>query len=216
VDTPRLTRYLLDHPAIELVTGTAMTDWADGPTVLACGIDARQLPGAGYLELGAVIGQLDRVARDAGALQALAAPITGHGYLAPADDGCIGVGATYEYEPWPSEEATEANLRHLTRLTGEGDARSLDHHRASRCIASDRLPVVGALVDLEGRENVERLVSVGHGSMGTVSAHLAASVIGAVITGSVLPLTRPLQALVSPRRFRTRQARRGYRFGSTP
>lgn len=219
VDTPALTRYLLDHPAIELVTGTTLSDWPEEPTVLACGMAARSLPGAAFLELGVVAGQLDRVARGEGLLKGLAAPITGHGYLAPLDDAAIAVGATYEYEPWTPEKATGANLRHLVRLEGEPrqiHGRSLSQHRATRCVASDRNPVVGALVDLEGEENGDRLVSVGHGSMGTVSTHLAASLIGAAITGSVRPLTGPLRAMIEPGRFRIRQARRGYRFGATP
>ena len=42
-----------------------------------------------------------------------------------------------------------------------------------------------------------------------------AVVLSAMITGEFLPLTEDLQALVSPARFRDRQARRGYKFGAT-
>ena len=221
VDTPGLTRHLLNHPAIEVACGSALDDWPEGPTVLACGMGARQFPGAAFLELGVVSGQLDRVARGTGQLQGLRAPITGRGYLAPMSDGTIGVGATYEYEPWPPAQATEANFRHLTRLAADWHSpdygcRPIDHYRASRCVSSDRTPVVGALVDLGEEDYVDRFVSIGHGSMGTVTTHLAASLIEAALIGSVRPLTDPLLALVSPRRFRLRQARRGYRFGAAP
>jgi tRNA 5-methylaminomethyl-2-thiouridine biosynthesis bifunctional protein len=216
VDTPRFTRYLLDHPAIEVRYASSGSDWPAGPVVLACGMSARDFSGAAYLELGAVGGQLDLVERASGLLTRLTAPITGHGYLAPLDDQRIGVGATYEYQPWPSERSTAANLRHVERLTGALDARVLGQHKAIRCVASDRNPVIGPLVAPDGREDVEHLVSVGHGSMGTVTSQLAASLIGATLTGQFPPLTAPLQRLVSTARFRERQARRGYRFGARP
>ncbi len=218
VDTPRFTRFLLDHPAIEVRARSPLEDWPEGPAILASGIAARDLPGAAFLELGVVSGQLDRMERGAGPLRGLNAPITGYGYLAPLGGHCLAVGATYEYQPWPPGQATQANLKTLSRLVGDpaDDCRPIDCYRASRCVSSDRTPVVGALVDLNGRENVDRFVSVGHGSMGTVTAHIAAALIGARVRGGVLPLTRPLADLVSPARFRIRQKKRGYRFGAAP
>ncbi len=219
VNTPVLTRKLLEHPNIEVVTESILEDWPEEPTVLACGMAARSFPGAAFLELGQVTGQLDLVNRGNSALQNLTAPITGWGYLAPLDETTIGVGATYEYQPWPQERATEANLKHLQRLLGEvGEAlpRSREQKRAIRCVSSDRNPVIGPLTDLEGNEDVHRLVSVGHGSMGTVTSHLAATLITATLTGQFEPLDARLLALVSTSRFRNRQARRGYRFGAEP
>ncbi len=217
VDTPVYTRTLLEHPAIELVTGQALTDWPDEPAVLACGMAARGFPGAAYLELGSVTGQLNVIGRGAGALKNLAVPITGRGYLAPIDDASIGVGATYEYQPWPTDKATDANLTHVRRLMGEAwQPTDVAHIRASRCVSSDRNPVIGPLTDIDGVNHVSRLVSVGHGSMGTVTSHLAATLIGASISGQFEPLQEPLLELVQSRRFRERQQRRGYRFGATP
>ena len=45
---------------------------------------------------------------------------------------------------------------------------------------------------------------------------LAAMLIGATLTGQFEPLTERLLALVTSRRFRERQKRRGYRFGAEP
>lgn len=217
VDTPRLTRALLDHPQIHLETGQARTDWPEAATVLACGFGAQAFPGAEFLELGRVSGQLDLVARGDGALANLAVPITGRGYLAPMDAERIGVGATYEYEPWPNERATTENLKHVVRLLDDdaGPA-SVGAVKAERCVSSDRIPVIGALMSADGREDVGRLVSVGHGSMGTVTSHLAATLIGATLSGSFEPIDARLRALVATGRFRSRQAKRGYRFGARP
>ena len=217
VDTPRFTRALLDHPDIELLTRSALNEWPDEPTVLACGMAARRFPGASYLELGEVTGQLDVLNRAGSALTQLTTPITGRGYLAPMDSDHIGVGATYEYEPWPEDEATSANLKHVQRLLGQdwtAGKTTTETRKAVRCVSSDRNPVIGALYDLEGAENVHRLVSVGHGSMGTVTSHLAATLIGSIVSGQFEPLDASLLALISSQRFRTRQARRGYRFGA--
>ena len=97
----------------------------------------------------------------------------------------------------------------------EGD-KATESRKAVRCVSSDRNPVVGPLYDLAGSENVHRLVSVGHGSMGTVTSHLAATLIGSTLTGQFDPLDANLLALISSHRFRSRQARRGYRFGAQP
>jgi tRNA 5-methylaminomethyl-2-thiouridine biosynthesis bifunctional protein len=218
LDTPRFTAALLDHPGIEVEVGSAVDDWPEEPTVLACGMSARRFPGAAFLELGSVTGQLNVVTRGDSPLQKLRVPITGRGYLAPIDEATIGVGATYEYEPWPVDEATEANLRHVQRLLGKAqeELEAAEHTKAVRCVSSDRNPVVGPLVSIEGTEDVGRLVSVGHGSMGTVTSHVAASLISTTLTGQFEPMDARLLELIGSARFRNRQARRGYRFGAEP
>ncbi|HEY5645697.1 MAG TPA: tRNA (5-methylaminomethyl-2-thiouridine)(34)-methyltransferase MnmD [Pseudomonadales bacterium] len=220
VSTPELTRTLLAHPLIELCTGMPLAEWPEEPCVLACGMDARRLAGASYLELGRVYGQLDLLRPRSTALAGLAVPIVGNGYVTPlpgntAADPLIASGATYEYAPWPAGRATERNLLHVTRLAAEG-ATPTAAVRAERTVSSDRQPVIGPLFDIHGREIVGRLVSVGHGSMGTVSSHLAADLLAARLGGDFEPLAAPGRALVTPLRFRERQARRGYRFGAEP
>lgn len=228
IDTPRFTHTLLDHPGITVRTNRALKDWPEGPTVLACGINTRSFAGAEYLELGTVHGQLDLVTSAKGPLGRLRLPVTGHGYVAPVDieRSLFGVGATYEYEPWPEDRASAANRVHVERLAGEG-FEPFSSRKAERCVSSDRNPVIGRLYPLEEGANatdieesatdgVDRLVTVGHGSMGTVTSHLAATLIEASLTGQFEPLAKQELALVSARRFRTRQARRGYRFDARP
>jgi len=221
VDTPTFTQTLLDHPGIEVVTGCRLDDWPDDLTILACGMDVRRFDGAAYLELGRVHGQLD-VLRPQGALAGLTVPIVGNGYVTPmpgripgAVENLIAAGATYEYEPWPADRATRRNLTHVDRLEQDG-ALPVRTCRGERTVSSDRNPVVGPLYDADGQSCVERLVSVGHGSMGTVTSHLAADLIAARIRRSFEPLAAAERALISPLRFRHRQAKRGYRFGALP
>ena len=61
--------------------------------------------------------------------------------------------------------------------------------------------MIGPLINLEGEENLHRLVSVGHGSMGTVTSHLAATLIAATLTRQFEPLDDRLLADVGPEHF---------------
>ncbi|MCB1686061.1 MAG: tRNA (5-methylaminomethyl-2-thiouridine)(34)-methyltransferase MnmD [Pseudomonadales bacterium] len=235
LDTPRFCRALLDHPRIEYRPGTRVADWPDAAAVLAAGFESRTFPGAGYLELSRIGGQINLLEAAVPDPDALRCALVGPGYLAPADlavpgsDLCggdpgactdretirrIGVGATYEYRPWSVERATRANLAHSTGYGLEG-WRSAGHHKALRCVSSDRVPIAGPLTTLEGDCLPDRYVTTGHGSMGTVSAHFSALLISAHILGEFTPATGDLTEAVSPARFRRRQARRGYRFGAT-
>jgi tRNA 5-methylaminomethyl-2-thiouridine biosynthesis bifunctional protein len=217
VDTPRLTRALLDHPSIEVLFNRSGNAWPEGTAVLACGTAAQAFPDAGFLELGRVHGQLDIVRPPPGPLGKLTVPIVGNGYVTPLParpPDVLAVGATYEYEPWPEARATARNLLHVNRLV-EGDAIPLEAVKGERSVSSDRNPVVGALYDQQGIEHVDRFVTTGHGSMGTVTGHLAAALIGTRITAGFEPLAARERSLVSPLRFRQRQARRGYRLGAS-
>ncbi|NIP13249.1 MAG: FAD-dependent 5-carboxymethylaminomethyl-2-thiouridine(34) oxidoreductase MnmC [Pseudomonadales bacterium] len=212
VDTPRLTRALLDHPKVELVTGASVTTLgtADEVTVLACGADCSRFEEARYLELSPVHGQIDILESE----QRPSVPVVGNGYLVPGEGRLI-VGTTYEYRPWSVETATDANLSQLPEDVRQA-TRWLGRARGTRGVTSDRLPVAGHLYDLDANP-VERLfVTTGHGSMGTVFAPFAGAVVAALISGDFPPLERDLEQALSSARFRTRQARRGYRHGAQP
>jgi tRNA 5-methylaminomethyl-2-thiouridine biosynthesis bifunctional protein len=232
VATPTFCRALLDHPRIQLETTRTVRDWPEGtrePTILACGAGVQGFEGGEYLEVAPVHGQLDLVTavRDASPvgsgswpLESLRVPLVGPGYVARLLDpeggtpATFAVGATYEYEPWPDAEATARNRSHLTHLGATG-IEGLAGEKGTRTVSSDRLPVLGPLYHRDGSFDRNRLVTTGHGSMGTVTAHLGASVVLAWVTGSMPPLAAAQAALVSTERFRVRQARRGYRLGAT-
>ena len=83
-------------------------------------------------------------------------------------------------------------------------------------MSSDRLPVAGRLFDLNGHPLTGVYATAGHGSMGTVFAPFAGAVVAATISGDFPPLEKELEQALSSARFRTRQARRGYRHGARP
>lgn len=142
-------------------------------------------------------------------------PVVGNGYVAPrpGEPTLFGAGATYEYEPWPVQQASERNFLHLDRVAA-GTYSPVGHKKAPRSVSSDRNPIIGNLYDLERQPCVDRFVTTGHGSMGTVTTHIAATLISAAMTGAFAPLADSQLELISPLRFRLRQARRGYRFGA--
>ena len=215
IDTPALCRAMLDHPNIQTIESQAATDWSDTPTVLACGVASRAFAGAEYLELAEVGGQIDLFEPQATALAQLPVALVGNGYLAPTDLG-LAAGATYEYGPWTPERASSTNLEHLQTLSGvdSADVRWRSSHRGTRSVSSDRTPIVGQLVDSTGQSLDGRFVSTGHGSMGTVTSHQGAALLSAELVGDFLPMAPGQAGLLSPRRFRERQAKRGYKFGA--
>ncbi len=220
VNTPAFCATLFDHPNIEVQTERPLSAWPDHPTILACGVGTQAFPDAEFLELAAVSGQLDLISATGKRLESLKLPIVGNGYIAPLPgaeqrlDRSFGVGATYEYNPWPATEATERNLRNLERIAPDA-YRSLSVHKATRSVSSDRNPIIGSLYSLDQRKLVDKFVTTGHGSMGTVTSHLGAAMLAARLHRDFIPLAPALDALVSPLRFRIRQARRGYRSGAT-
>jgi tRNA 5-methylaminomethyl-2-thiouridine biosynthesis bifunctional protein len=215
IDTPALCRALLEHPNIQTIESQASTDWPENPTVVAGGYASRAFAGVEYLELAEVGGQIDLFAPQSTALAQLPVALVGNGYLAPTDLG-LAAGATYEYQPWTPEDASSTNLGHLRKLTGVGadDVRWRSSHRGTRSVSSDRTPIVGQLVDPAGHPLEGRYVSTGHGSMGTVTSHMGAALLSSQIVGDFLPMAPGPAELLSPRRFRARQAKRGYKFGA--
>jgi tRNA 5-methylaminomethyl-2-thiouridine biosynthesis bifunctional protein len=211
INTPQLCRTLLQHPNIEIVTSAATTGWFAEPTVLATGVTCQTFAGAQYLEVEPVFGQIDIVRPVACRLASISAAIVGNGYMAP-HNGNLSIGATYELSEWRPANATRSNLEHLDEADYEWQSR----HRGVRSVASDRTPIAGQLTDLEANPQLNRYVSVGHGSMGTVSSHYCAVLITARLTGEFAPMASNIQNALSPHRFRQRQARRGYKLGSSP
>lgn len=219
VALPELVRGLLDEAAergLEQVEarllpamGPGGAALPDGPLVLACGAETRAFSEAGYLELAPVAGQIDVVT----VAEAPAVPLVGNGYLVPMGgaDGAarVALGSTYEYRPWEPGRATVHNLE---QLDGRPH-RWVGAWRGTRSVSSDRTAIAGPLFDPGGVALRDRLVTTGHGSAGNATAHLAAAVLSAYLSGDCPPLARPVEAALSPRRFRERQARRGFRHG---
>ena len=197
VEPAALTRALLDHRRIDVRLGQRAPKDVR-PLVLACAGAVRDYPPAAYLETAQVHGQVDIVTMDDRPRLA----VVGDGYLAPAACGVV-AGATFEHRAWPVRQASESNLRAVAGRPYRWKGRA----RATRTIASDRMPIVGELAP-------GLYVSTAHGSMGMVSAPFAAAMLSSRMTGDYAPVDPAVAELVAPERFRRRQARRGFRMGA--
>jgi len=160
----------------------------------SCGRPVR-LDASDELEVTGLIGQIDRFACQ----RPPRLPIVGNGTFVPSSDS-MWTGATYEYRPWTTRDATSANAERFRRLFGIAPGDSLEHFRGIRAVTSDRLPVVGYDQGL--------WFNLGHGSHGTTSAILGAEIIASAIAGEVAPVSSDIVRLLRPDRFRERQQRR--------
>ena len=204
VDLPVLCRHLLEHERIRHISNLGGVN-TQCPQVLCNGSQARHWDGLSWLEIADVVGQIDAVewaGHHIGTEADSGHAVVNKGYRW-ARHGKAYLGATYEYTPWSVEEATQFNLKnHSESLPAHWQWKA--RYRASRAVTSDRVPFIGHLGG-----NV--WIATGHGSGGTTSAPFAAEILTSLILGWLPPTSRAVVELVSPRRIKERQKRRGVR-----
>jgi tRNA 5-methylaminomethyl-2-thiouridine biosynthesis bifunctional protein len=165
-------------------------------------------------------------------LTAPRAVVTGAGYVLPAADGIVVTGSTYDRDdddPELQVQGHEANLQRLAQLLPDAqavaDASTLDGAVGFRCVAPDRMPLVGAVPDvgaarirkasLSGAQLTdlprcpELYCASGYASRGLVWAALAGELLASLIEGEPLPVEGDLADALDPGRFVLKQARRG-------
>jgi len=197
--------------------------------VLANSNDLTRLAGIAQA-LAAVRGQISYVPA-----QCLAAPqvvLTGSGYVLPASDGLVLVGSTYDRDdgdPGMQPRGHESNLLRLAQMLPEArpgiDAATLDGAVGFRCVAPDRMPLVGAMPDVAAARAQKAALSgaqladlprapglycaSGYASRGLIWAALAGELLASLIEGEPAPLERDLADALDPGRFVLKQVRRG-------
>jgi tRNA 5-methylaminomethyl-2-thiouridine biosynthesis bifunctional protein len=157
--------------------------------------------------------------------------LTGRGYVLPASDGLVLAGSTYDRDnddPEPQLQSHESNLLRLAQLLPDAqlalDASKLEGAVGFRCVAPDRMPLVGAMPDvdaaraqkaaLSGAQLADLPRSAGlycasaYASRGLVWATLAGELLASLIEGEPSPLEGDLADALDPGRFVLRQARR--------
>jgi tRNA 5-methylaminomethyl-2-thiouridine biosynthesis bifunctional protein len=157
--------------------------------------------------------------------------LTGSGYVLPAADGIVVTGSTYDRDnddPEPQLKSHEANLLRLAQLLPEArlalDAAKLEGAVGFRCVAPDRMPLVGALPDVDAARAQKAALSgaqltdlprspglycaSAYASRGLVWAALAGEMLASLIEGEPAPLEGDLADALDPGRFVLRQARR--------
>ena len=174
------------------------------------------------LPLRRVRGQLTHL--PPGSTPAPGAVLAGAGHLIPMPDGSAIAGATFDYDDErtaPGAEDHVGNIERLERLLPGASAR-VDHTELGgavgfRCVAADRLPLIGALPST-GRNaavsarDVPRLTGVygafAYASRGLTWAALGAEIIAAELEGEPSPVESDLAQAIDPARFLLRRARR--------
>ena len=189
--------------------------------VVASGAGALNLAQTAALPLAAVRGQVTHL--EAGGLPALPFVLCREAYLTPAVNGKHSLGASYDDDPDPAlrPASQHDNLEKIRSLLGDetiGRDAPLAGRVGFRCVAPDRLPLVGALPEAHASAGVERLRQVarqpglygllGYASRGLIWAPLAAELLACQLDGEPLPLEAELATALDPARFLLRARRR--------
>jgi tRNA 5-methylaminomethyl-2-thiouridine biosynthesis bifunctional protein len=192
--------------------------------VMANGAGAMRMPQAAPLPLTAMRGQVSHLPAEM--LPALPVVLCREAYLTPPSHGIVSAGATYDLDPDPelSPASHQENLQRLRGLLSDPQAAQgapLQGRVGFRCIAPDRLPLVGRLPDFDAAGSTERLRDVprhpglysllGYASRGLIWAGWAAELLAAQLEGEPLPLESALVDALDPARFvlRARRTNRG-------
>jgi len=197
--------------------------------VLANACDAARLSDFAAAPLQRVRGQLTLLPASAAAPRTV---LCGRGYVLPAIDGNIVVGATFDPDSdaiQPDDVSHAANLhraeRLLPRISADVAMSSLRGEVGMRCVARDRMPLVGPMVDMgRAREIADSLrgahtsdmprrpglyCAIGFASRGLAWTALAAECMASQIEGEPPPLEGALVDAIDPGRFAVKRARRG-------
>jgi tRNA 5-methylaminomethyl-2-thiouridine biosynthesis bifunctional protein len=171
-----------------------------------------------------VRGQISQLPSNTTGLPNTRLPLTGAGYLLPSWQGHTLFGASsHEGDDDPSVRDSDhaSNLAQLAVLTQTAALSNLNPHdlqgrTAWRCVATDRLPVIGG-VPQEASRSIDQprliprwpglFVYTALGSRGITWSALGGQTLAAWVTGSPSPIEAHLLDAVDPARFAARRAR---------
>jgi tRNA 5-methylaminomethyl-2-thiouridine biosynthesis bifunctional protein len=165
-------------------------------------------------------------------LDPLRVPVVGEGYAVPLGPRRTLTGATYDIDDTDSQLRPDGhidNLERVARMLPALDTRArqtvFDGRVAFRSVTSDRMPMIGALVDeTAARTDAARLSGAwpldlprapglygafAFGSRGLVWSALGAELIAAQVEGEPWPIERELAEAIDPGRFLLRALRQG-------
>ncbi len=196
---------------------------AASTVVLANACDALRLLHTAHWPVHAVRGQISLC--PPALLRLPRIPVAGDGYVLPSVGGQAVFGASSQHDDDDAavRDADHAfNLQRLARLAPQPlpAPAQLQGRVGWRCVAHDRLPLVGAVPDESAAAGLrlDRLDAVPRrpglyllgalGSRGITWSELAAQLLAAQITGAPLPLEAALVNALDPARFVLRAQRR--------
>jgi tRNA 5-methylaminomethyl-2-thiouridine biosynthesis bifunctional protein len=158
--------------------------------------------------------------------------VGGDGYVLPAVDGYAVAGATYDLDDddrCPNAASHAINLaraEHMLPGSAAGiDAATLDGGVGFRCVATDRLPMVGAIVDVARARADQAALAGAHladlprvrglygafafASRGLSWSALAAEALASELDAEPAPVSHALLDAINPGRFIVKSLRRG-------
>ena len=212
------------------IDGAGATIAAAPVVVLANAFDASRLIDLGPDSLRSVRGQQSHLPTPP--FIAPRAIVGGDGYVFPSIDGIAVAGATYDLDSValePDAIGHSANLARVERLlpgsTGKLAAAALDGRVGFRCVATDRMPLAGALADVASAlaqaqaltgarlRDLPRQAGLygafAFASRGLTWTPLTAELLASQIEGEPLPLEGALVDAIDPGRFIVHRLRRG-------
>ena len=188
--------------------------------ILANGTNATSFPQTQALPLSAIRGQVSHV--PAQALPPMSVVLCGDGYVTRPAQGVCCVGASYDFDSDRQlrQASHDENMARLAQVLPQASTEvALVGRVGFRCVAPDRLPLVGALPDASAPITGTRLVDVprlpglygllAYGSRGIVWAPFAAELLASSLEGEPLPIERELADALDPARFALKAYRRG-------
>lgn len=211
----------LEHDGEQWLARAAHGVVAQAPTVvLATGAGARQMVPSAGLPLAALRGQVTHL--EPAHAPRLPLVLCREAYLTPTAGSVICAGATYDLDDDPALRAAsqQENIERLRALVSDDQVAlgaPLAGRVGFRCVAPDRLPLVGRMPDTANLGGTERLRDVprqaglygllGYASRGLIWAPLAAELLAAQLEGEPLPLEVQLVDALDPARFVLRARR---------
>jgi tRNA 5-methylaminomethyl-2-thiouridine biosynthesis bifunctional protein len=204
---------------------------AEAPAVvLANAGDAARIVDLGVDTLRSVRGQLSFL--PAPPFAAPRVVVGGDGYVLPAHDGVSVCGATYDLDRIDTVQDATSHALNVARVERmlPGSTAQIDHARLDgsvgfRCVATDRMPMLGAMVDIAAARAQAAALTGAHlsdlprlaglygafafASRGLTWTLLAAELLASRIEGEPLPVERALVDAIDPGRFILHRLRRG-------
>lgn len=200
---------------------------AQAPVVIfANGTNTTAFPQTRALPVTPIRGQVTHL--PASELPELPLVLCGECYVTRPVQGVCCVGATYNTaaDPQLRRDSQEKNLARLAQMLPQADAperplagRELAGRVGFRCVAADRMPMVGALPDpaapIAGSRlrDVPRLPGLygllAYGSRGMLWSSFAAELLASMLEGEPLPVEAELAMTLDPARFALKAHRRG-------
>jgi tRNA 5-methylaminomethyl-2-thiouridine biosynthesis bifunctional protein len=187
-----------------------------------------------FVELGQTLRRVRGQATylPASAVSAPRAVVTGAGYWSPAINGLSVIGASYDFDDDESGARSDGHLDNLARIASglhvdiaDVDATALAGEVGFRCVAPDRLPLIGALPDFEAiKPRAQELAGAhapdlprlpgfygafAYASRGLTWAALGGELLASLIEGEPPPVESDLVDAVDPGRFVLKLVRRG-------